>query len=254
MNLKEYPVISIITVVFNSQRTIELTIKSVLTQSYNLIEYIVVDGKSTDGTFNIIKKYGNKISKIISEPDNGTYDAMNKGIKLSTGDVIGFLNADDFYSNNNVISLVAEIFNNHNVDAVYGDLEYVNNRLQTIRYWGSKNYEKGLFSKGWHPPHPTFFVKKKIYERYGFFNLNYKIAADYELMLRFIERYKISVYYIPEVLVKMRIGGKSNKNLINILKANIECYKAWNENGLSVSPFIILRKPLSKLKQLYYKN
>ena len=247
--------ISIITVCFNSARTIEDTIKSVLSQDYNSIEYIVVDGKSTDGTLEILAKYSGQISRQISEPDSGIYDAMNKGIKLATGNIIGFLNSDDVYANEDIITKVAQVMQNKNVDCCYGDLEYVaeNNPGKIVRKWKSRPYQENLFRKGWHPPHPTFFAKKSIFHKYGAFDTSKDIGADYELMLRFLQRYNINAEYIPHVLVKMRSGGISNKNPYQIIKANIECYQAWRKNGLKVSPFIMLKKPASKLIQ-YISN
>lgn len=248
--------VSIITVCFNSKDTIEEAIKSVLSQSYKNIEYIIVDGGSTDGTLEVIKKYDKYISKWISEPDEGVYDGMNKGIKLATGDIMGFLNSDDFYADNGAIESVVNTIKEKDVDCLWGDLVYVNreNTNKIMRYWKSKPYEKGLFQKGWHPAHPTFFVKKWVYEKYGGFNLDFRIAADYEIMLRFLEKYKIKSYYIPKILVKMRTGGKSNKNLKNIIKANIECYKAWKVNGLSINPLVFLIKPASKIFQFFQKR
>lgn len=244
--------VSIITVVWNNADTIKDAIESVLNQTYKNIEYIIVDGGSTDGTIEVIQSYGNKISKFISEKDEGIYDAMNKGIKLATGDIVGILNSDDFYKSNDVIETVVREFMSKDIDCLYGDLEYVdkNDTSKVIRYWKSNPYKEGLFQKGWHPPHPTFFVKREIYYKYGMFNTNFKIAADYELMLRFLEKYKIKSSYIPKVLVRMRLGGASNRNLINIIKANIECYKAWKVNNLSVNPIsILIAKPFSKLLQ-----
>jgi len=243
--------ISIITVVWNNKETIKDAIDSVLSQTYKNIEYIVVDGASSDGTVEIVQSYGDKINTFVSEKDKGIYDAMNKGIKLATGDVIGILNSDDFYENNKVIEKIVDIFNNKNCDAIYGDLIYVDSKNinKIVRYWKSKLYKKGLFQKGWHPAHPTFFVKKEIYEKYGLFNLDFKIAADYEIMLRFIEKHKIKIYYVPEVLVKMRMGGESNQSVKNIIKANIESYKAWQINNLQINPLKFLLKPLSKIFQ-----
>jgi len=243
--------VSIVTVVYNSENTIKDAIESVLNQTYKNIEYIIIDGASTDRTVEIIKSYRNKINKFVSEPDKGIYDAMNKGIKLATGDIVGILNSDDVYADNNVIETIANTFQKNDYDAIYGDLIYVDkeNLDKVIRYWKSNPFEKGLFQKGWHPAHPTFFVKREIYDRYGLFNLDFKIAADYELMLRFMERYNIGTYYIPEVLVKMRVGGESNRSLKNILKANIECYKAWKVNNLKISLFIVIKKPFLKLLQ-----
>lgn len=201
--------ISIITVVWNNVNTIKDAIESVLNQTYKNIEYIIIDGGSTDGTIEVIQSYGNKINKFVSERDEGIYDAMNKGIKLATGDVIGILNSDDFYKSNDVLETVAKEFMVKDIDCLYGDLEYVDqsNTSKVVRYWKSKPYRKGLFQKGWHPPHPTFFVKREIYHKYGMFNTNFKIAADYELMLRFLEKYQIKSSYIPKVLVSMRLGG-----------------------------------------------
>jgi glycosyltransferase len=247
--------VSIITVVYNNKNTIKDAIESVLNQTYKNIEYIIIDGGSTDGTVDIIKSYGDKIDKFISEKDNGIYDAMNKGLKLATGDIVGILNSDDFYASNDVIERVVKEFIEKKVDSVYGDLVYVNakNTDKIVRYWKSKPFKEGLFQKGWHPAHPTFFVKKEIYDKYGVFNLNFKIAADYELMLRFLEKHKISSSYIPEVFVKMRVGGESNQSIKNIIKANLESYKAWKENDLQISPIRMLAKPLSKVLQ-YYKH
>jgi len=235
---------------------IEGTINSVLRQDYNDIEYIVVDGGSTDGTLDILKKYRGQIHKYISESDKGVYDAMNKGLNLATGDIMGFLNSGDFYTNEKVIGRIVEVTKVNNVDCCYGDLEYVakDNPDKTVRRWKSQPYEDGLFEKGWHPPHPTFFAKKIIFDKYGGFDVNYDIGADYELMLRFLEKHHIKSCYIPSVLVKMRSGGKSNKNLRQIVRANIECYQAWKKNGLIISPFIMLRKPLSKIAQYFVKQ
>ncbi|XPV67633.1 MAG: glycosyltransferase family 2 protein [Halarcobacter sp.] len=244
--------VSIITVVWNNKRTINECIESVLSQTYDNIEYIIIDGESTDGTVNIIKSYGDKIDKFISEKDKGLYDAMNKGIRLATGDIVGILNSDDFYKSNDILEIVSKEFKNKDIDCLYGDLEYVdaNNTDKIVRYWKSKEFEYGLFQKGWHPAHPTFFIKRECYDKYGVFNLDFKISADYEIMLRFLERYKFKSSYINKTFVKMRVGGESNRNLSNILKANFESYKAWNVNELYINPLMFLLKPLSKVLQL----
>lgn len=246
--------ISIITVVWNNAKTIKDAINSVLNQSYKDIEYIVIDGASTDGTIAILQSYGDKI-KFISEKDNGLYDAMNKGIRMATGDVVGILNSDDFYASNKILQIVADEFLKGNIDSVYANLEYIdaNDPKRVIRYWRSKKYQEGLFRSGWHPAHPTFFVKKEIYEKYGVFDLSFKIAADYELMLRFFEKYKIISSYVDEVFVKMRIGGESNKSIKNIIKANMESYRAWQANGLYINPLRFLLKPFSKIIQFIKK-
>ncbi len=248
--------ISIITVVYNDVNYIKETILSVLNQSYKNVEYLIIDGGSTDGTLKEINKYKKKIFKIISEKDNGIYDAMNKGIKLSTGDIIGFLNSGDLYFDSYVLGKVVREFKKRNVDSVYGDLVYVKekNVNKIIRYWKAGNYEWGLFKKGWHPPHPAFFVRKDIYKKCGYFDLEFKISADFEIMLRFLEKCKISTSYIPEVLVKMRYGGVSNNSLLNILKANYECYRAWRKNGFKINFITVLRKPIRKIVQFAIKK
>ncbi len=247
--------VSIITVCFNSSKTIESTIQSVTSQNYSNIEYIIVDGLSSDNTLKIVEQYKSKIAKIISEKDKGIYDAINKGIVASTGDIVAILHADDFYFNKNVISDVVDAFEKKNVDAVYGDLQYVD-KLDTDkikRNWTSGEYKKDNFLKGWMPPHPSFFVKKGCYDKYGVFNTILKSAADYELMLRFLYKHNCSVSYIPQVLVKMRVGGKSNVSIVNRIKANREDKMAWKLNGLVPNALTFIRKPLSKIGQFFNK-
>lgn len=246
--------VSIITVCFNSAETIEDSILSVLSQDYKNIEYIVVDGSSSDGTLDILTKYRSQIHKYISEPDDGIYDAMNKGLKIATGEIVGFLNSGDFYTNQNVITEIAEAIKDNSVDCCYGDLEYVacHDVGKVVRMWRSRPYTPGLFREGFHPPHLTFFAKKQLFEKYGYFNLDFDIAADYELMLRFMERHDAKSCYIPHVLVKMRNGGTSNRSLKQIIKANFQCYKAWRINGFEVSIVTILKKPFSKIFQYFY--
>lgn len=203
--------------------TIEDTIKSVASQKDVDVEHVVIDGLSTDGTADIIKHH-KSISKLVSEKDKGIYDAMNKGLALATGDVIGTLNADDFYANENVLEEVAQVFLDANIEACYGDLVYVSQQDtdKIVRYWKSRDYVSGLFKSGWMPAHPTFFVRKSVYDRLGGFNLGYKIAADFELLFRLIEQNKIKTKYIPKVMVKMRLGGTTNKNLSNVITQNKE--------------------------------
>jgi glycosyltransferase involved in cell wall biosynthesis len=244
--------ISIITACFNSSATIRDTIESVLAQSHEDIEYIIIDGGSKDSTQSIVAEYGDKISKFISEKDNGIYDAMNKGVSIATGDIVGIINSDDFYFDLDVLSEVAASFDKDGmIDAAYGDLLYVdaNNPNKIVRTWKSCEYAQGLFESGWHPPHPSFFVRKNIYERHGTFNTDFKIAADYELMLRLMRKHSIKTVYIPKVFVKMRTGGTSNRSLSNIIKANIECLSAWKVNELPSNLLIFFKKPISKIKQ-----
>lgn len=245
--------ISIITITYNSEATIEQTIQSVVNQTYADIEYILVDGKSEDNTLKILEKYKSKITRILSEKDNGLYDALNKGISMASGDVIGFLHSDDFYINNQVIQHYADTFLKEGCDAVYSDLYYVdkNNTDKIIRKWKSGDYSANAFLNGWMPPHPTFFVKKEIYSKYGTFDLNFKSAADYELMLRFIHKHKISLGYLPEYTVKMRVGGKSNVSLKNRFSANLEDRMAWKKNGLKPRFYTLYLKPLRKLLQFF---
>lgn len=234
--------ISIITVVWNNKETIQNAIDSILNQTYKNIEYIIIDGASTDGTIEIVKSYGDKITKFVSEPDKGLYDAMNKGVRLSTGDVVGILNSDDIYNNKKVIENIMDKFINLNIDSLYGDLEYVEaeNTDKVVRYWKSSKFIEGSFSKGWHPPHPSFFVKKEIYDKYGVFDDSNKISADFELMLRFLERFKISTTYLPQVIVKMREGGASNQSIKNIIKGNINILNAFDKNDIKVNKFTYL--------------
>lgn len=248
--------VSIITVVLNNKDTIEDCMLSVFNQSYPDIEYIVIDGGSIDGTTDIIKKYESKIAKWVSEPDRGIYDAMNKGIKLASGDIIGILNSDDFYAHGKVIERVVSVIERNQADSCYGDLIYVDryNPDKVIRYWKSKPFNKNLFKKGWMPPHPTFFCRKSLYEKYGLFKEEMRIAADYEMMLRLLYKFECSTVYIPEVLVKMRGGGNSRPSFYNTMKANRECYRAWRINGLDTSILIYALKPLSKINQYLHPS
>lgn len=244
---------SVITTTYNSDKTLKDTIESILGQIAVDIEYIIIDGGSTDGTLDIINKYRDRIAKIVSEPDEGIYDAMNKGINLATGDIIGILNSDDFYSSDDILKLVSDEFNKKNVKCIWGDLVYVDsvNTNKIVRNWKSSPYKKGSFQKGWHPPHPTFFVKREVYERFGNFRTDLSTAGDFELILRFLEKHKVSSSYIPKVLTKMRAGGQSNKNCYHWIRAIWYSYKAFRINGLKVSPFFIIRKPLFKIKQFF---
>jgi len=245
--------VSVITASFNNSESIVDCIKSVAGQSYKDIEHIVIDGGSSDGTLEHIKEHQCSIFKIVSEPDHGIYHALNKGIRMATGGVIGFLHADDVYSDNDVIETVSNQMEFHGVDSCYGDLLYVNkkNIAKTVRYWKSSPYQEGLFQKGWMPPHPTFFAKKEIYDKYGCFNTEFRIAADYELMLRLIGKNKITTHYIPEVLIKMRTGGESNKSLKNLLLKTSEDYRALKENEPANKYYALFMKNISKLPQFF---
>jgi glycosyltransferase involved in cell wall biosynthesis len=231
--------VSIITVCYNADIFISSAIESVLAQSYDEVEFIVIDGGSTDGTVLIIESFGDKVTHFISEPDKGIYDAMNKGIGHASGDIIGFLNADDFYAHGGVLETVARCFAEHPaLEACYSDLMYVDqfDTSRIVRYWQSNPFQPGSFSRGWCPPHPTFFVRRSVYERFGGFDLSYRIAADVELMMRFLEVHKLRVKYVPDVWVKMRMGGTTNKNLRNVWVQNQEVLSALRSHGLPANP------------------
>lgn len=242
--------ISIITVSFNSASTIEDTLKSVISQDYKNIEYIIIDGGSTDGTLEIINQYKKNIKTIVSDPDKGIYDAMNKGIELSNGDVVGILNSDDIYENNKVLSLVNDAFTN-DIDAVYGDIEYVDrlNLTKRLRLWKAGEFKINSFKWGWMPPHPGFFIKKSKYNEFGTYQLDLGSSADYELMLRMIVKHEIKLKYFPEIVTKMRMGGVSNKSVKNRLQANKNDRLAWKVNDLKPFWFTIWLKPIRKIGQ-----
>ena len=248
--------VSIITVVYNNNKTISDAIESVINQSYKNIEYIVIDGGSTDGTVDVVKDYGSRIDKFISEPDNGIYDAMNKGVRLATGDVIGFINSDDLLNSEDCIECIVKRFVESGADIVYGDKVYVasNNISKQLRYWKAGVFARNNYKKGWMTPHLSTYIKKDLYVKYGDFRSDFKIAADYELMFRFIYKHKVKVCYLPKVIAKMRVGGVSNSSLKNILLSNYEVYRSWGLNGFKVSPLIILQKPIRKLKQFFVKK
>ena len=245
--------ISIITVTYNSAASIEQTMRSVLDQSYKNIEYIIIDGGSTDQTLDIISKYKAQLGYFISEKDNGIYDALNKGIAAATGDIIGILHSDDFYTSNTAIEHVAQQFAKTNCNAVYANLYYVNrvNTDKITRKWHSGKYSNGMFINGWMPPHPTFFVKNEVYKKFGAFNLNFKTSADYELMLRLIHKHKIKLSYLDEYIIKMRVGGQSNVSVNNRVIANLEDRKAWDVNGLKPRFYTLWLKPLRKIAQFF---
>lgn len=248
--------ISIITVVYNNVKAIKNAIDSVLSQSYPNIEYIIVDGNSTDGTKELVASYGNKITTFISESDYGIYDAMNKGLRFATGDYVAFLNADDVYASSTSVASMAHLLQQTQADVGYANLIYLhpepNNTIK--RYWKSGNFSKLNFLLGFTFPHPTFFAKKSLFDKYGGFNTSLKIAADYELTLRFTYKNESKVVYLPEILVKMRAGGASNGNIRNRFRANSEDRQAWVLNHLNPYFFTFLFKPLRKLPQYIFKS
>jgi glycosyltransferase involved in cell wall biosynthesis len=246
--------ISIITAAYNSAATIGDTLKSIAAQTYPQVEHIIIDGVSKDETLEIVKKFPH-VARVVSEKDKGIYDAMNKGINLAGGDVIGILNSDDMYTDGTVIAKVMEKFSDETVDAVYGDLQYVDqhNTGKVVRTWKAGNFTRKSFYYGWMPPHPSFFVRKRVYDRLGLFNLELKTAADYEIIIRFLLKNQVKAVYLPEVLVKMRAGGASNASFRNRIRANREDRIAWQMNGLHPNPFTLILKPLRKVNQFLIK-
>jgi glycosyltransferase involved in cell wall biosynthesis len=231
------PRLSIVTVTMNSAATVRHTIESVFGQTYDNIEYIVVDGGSTDGTLEILREYGPRIARSVSEPDRGIYDAMNKGIGLATGEVIGFINSDDFYPRPDSVTRMMAGFTSTEIDACYADICYVRpeDTYSIVRYWRSTAFRPGAFLTGWCPPHPTFLVRRAVYERLGRFDLSYGIASDIELMMRFLEVHRIRAEYVPGVLVHMRMGGETNRSLTGILRQNRQIWRAMKHHGLRPS-------------------
>ena len=244
--------ISIITVVFNGEKTIRDTIESILNQTYKDIEYIIIDGNSNDGTMNIVNEFKDNISTIISEKDEGLYDAINKGISLATGDVIGLLHSDDFYTDNFAIQRVVDAFQREERDTVFADLIYIKNNdfNKVLRYYSAKKFSREKLKYGLMPPHPTFFVKKEIYEKYGLYKTNYKIAADYEMFFRLFARYNVSYSYIHFPIVKMRTGGLSSGGILNKILINKEVLIAMKENGHNSNHIVILKKYPSKIVEI----
>jgi len=248
--------VSVITVCYNAVTEIEETIRSVMVQDHADIEHIVIDGGSTDGTQDKIKRYSECISHFVSEKDAGVYDAMNKGLKLATGDVVAFVNAGDMMATRNTVSYMVRAFEEGDCDVIYGDALMVDpdDITKVKRFWKGGEYKRENFRKGWMPPHLGTYIRKRAYDRFGLFNMELKVSADYELMFRFLYKHKLSARYVPKVLVRFRLGGVSNRSFAHVWRANVEVYKAWKLNGESVSPLIILRKPLAKVLQMVKRS
>jgi glycosyltransferase involved in cell wall biosynthesis len=243
--------LSLVTVVYNAQDTIGECIESVIRQNYHNLEYIIVDGGSTDNTLQIINQYRSRIHILIAEPDKGIYDAMNKGIKLATGEIVGTLNADDHFADQEVLLSIAKVFEQQGVDAVYGDLDIINQDRQVIRKWRSGQCKNSSFNLGFMPPHPTFYCRRNLFEKFGFYSLEYGSAADYELMLRFIHLHKIRSVYLKKVMVNMRVGGVSSKSLKNRTKAWAFDLKAMRKNKIMFPLLSLMLKPLRKIIQFF---
>ena len=242
--------ISIITVCYNSESTIEDTIKSVINQTHDNIEYIIVDGGSNDKTIDIINSYSDKINKFISEKDNGIYDAINKGINISSGDIIGILNSDDYFFDNTIISNIVNIFKcNNNIDSLIGDINFVNNNNKITRNYKSLNWSPSLFKFGIMPPHPTFYCKRNLYHKFGLYNNTYKIAGDFDLLIRFLYVNKIRYHYYPKVMVIMRLGGISTRGIKSIITINKEILHSCLSNNIKTNYIFIYLKYFKKLFQ-----
>jgi glycosyltransferase involved in cell wall biosynthesis len=249
--------VTLITATYNSGASIKTCLDSVVSQDYDVFEYLIIDGKSSDETLSIVEDYQKKYFyiKLISEKDEGIYDALNKGVLLATGDIIGFVHSDDLLASKTVISEIVATLKNEKLDGVYGDLEYVRKEdtSKVVRFWKSRSFNSKLLSKGWMPAHPTLFLKKEVYEKHGFFNLGYKISADYDFMLRILKDDSLKFGYLPKVITKMRVGGASNGSINNIINKTKEDYRAIRSNQIG-GWFSILIKNTSKIKQLFIRG
>ncbi len=246
--------VSIITATFNSAATVEETMRSVAGQDYPFIEHIIVDGQSGDETLQIVNRFSHT-ALVVCEKDSGIYDAMNKGIRVSRGDIVGILNSDDVYAHPEVISRIVDVFQDESVQVCYADLQYIHlhDPSRITRTWKSGNFRTSSFYWGWMPPHPTFFVRRSVYEQVGLFETSLRSASDYEMMLRILLKNKMRACYIPEVLVKMRTGGISNQSLANRFRANREDRRAWRMNDLRPYFFTLYLKPIRKIAQFFKK-
>ena len=250
------PKISVITAVYNNERHIESALKSVLSQTYANVEYIVIDGGSRDRTMDIVRRYQDRIHSITSEPDGGIYDALNKGISKATGDVIGFLHSDDIFASDRTLENVANAFQKQAVDGVYADLNYIletGDHIRIIRHWKSNTFQKAQLKSGWMPPHPTLYLKKSVYDACGTFNLDYRISADYDFILRAFGNPEYRFHYLPEVAVQMRVGGASNRNLKKIFQKSSEDYRILTSHGYQAASTLLF-KNLSKIGQFFSRS
>lgn len=246
--------VSVITATYNSEKTILDTVKSLDGQTYENIEYIIVDGASIDSTIKIINDNCTRISHIVNEPDKGIYDALNKGLRFATGDIVGFLHSDDLFASKDVIKNLVFTLKSAGADAVYGDLKYVEKEdtSKIVRFWRSGKYSRARLKNGWMPPHPTFFMKRDLYAKFGFFDLDFYISADYDSLLRYLWVKNVSMAYLPEVITLMRVGGASNRSLANIIQKTKEDVSALKKNNVPIVK-AILCKNLSKVSQFIFK-
>ena len=247
--------VSIITVTYNSGKYLEDCIESVIKQRYDNIEHIIIDGKSNDNTLAIIKKYESRISKWISETDKGMYDAINKGMVIATGDVVGILNSDDMLDSDDVITSIVNAFKEQDTEAIYGDLEYVdaNDTNKILRIWKGRAFKRSRFRYGWMPAHPTFYIKRSLVEKFGFYENHYYTAADYEFMARYLYKNHVTTYYLPMLIVKMRMGGASNRSFRQRIRANRRDYLAMKRNKIPFAFIASILKPLIKVNQFFKK-
>lgn len=244
--------ISVITAVYNNRTTLADALDSALAQDHPDTELIIVDGASTDGTLEVIRGYAGRLARVVSEPDHGIYDALNKGLRLATGDAVGFLHSDDAFADDRVLSRIAAALADPGVDACYGDLRYVrqDDPGRVVRHWRAGSYHPRLLARGWMPPHPTFYARRTVYQRLGGFDTRYRIAADYDCLLRFLGAGQVACAYIPHVLVQMRLGGASNRSLHNLLQKSREDYRALRHNQIGGIGTLLL-KNLQKLPQFF---
>ncbi len=245
--------VSIITATLNVDGTLAEAAESLFAQTHTDIEYIVVDGGSTDGTQELVRSFGDKVATFISEPDHGIYDAINKGFAKSSGEVVGLLHADDMFAGPETIEKIVQQFRTSQCDAMYGDLQYVHrsNPSRVIRQWNSGPFLPGMISRGWMPPHPTLFIRREVFLKHGPYNLRYKTAADYDFMLRILKDNQLRIGYLPEVLVRMRMGGASNRGLGELIRKSREDMLIMKSHQLPFPLFALLSKNFSKISQFF---
>ncbi|MFN7645744.1 MAG: glycosyltransferase family 2 protein [Burkholderiales bacterium] len=243
--------VTVVTVCYDAAATIVDTIESVAAQSHPDIEHLVIDGGSRDGTQALVRGHGTRVARFVSEPDRGVYDAMNKGIAMACGDVVGFLNADDVFEHRDTVAHIVRTMADPTLDACYADLIYVDQRdtSRIVRDWRSRDWTPGLCLTGWMPAHPTFYARRDLYARYGGFDLEFRLQSDFELMVRMFETHRIRTRYVPERWVRMRTGGMSNRSVGNVVRGNIEAYRACRKNGHPVTPLFVVRKIASRIPQ-----
>lgn len=247
--------ISVVTAVYNRIGTVRDAIQSVQTQTYGDVEHVIQDGGSSDGTLDEIAELANDATQLVSERDSGIYDAINRGVRRASGDVIGLMHSDDFFAHEGVLAKVAEAFSDPDIDGVYGDLQYVSagDPTRVVRHWRSGTYEPTMLKRGWMPPHPTLYLRREVFERHGLYDTSFRIAADYDAMLRYLVKGQIALAYIPEVLVKMRLGGESNRSPGRIVRKSREDLRALRKNGVGGLRTLVA-KNVGKLGQFIVKD